>query len=35
MGYAPLLELLEPAIADGHKRIAVIGIPAKSMRFVR
>ena len=29
MGYAPLLELLEPAIADGHKRIAVIGIPCQ------
>jgi len=29
MGYAPLLELLEPAIADGHKRLAVIGIPCQ------
>ena len=29
MGYAPLLELLEPAIAAGHKRIAVIGIPCQ------
>jgi coenzyme F420 hydrogenase subunit beta len=29
MGYAPLLEQLEPAIATGHKRIAVIGIPCQ------
>ena len=29
MGYAPLLELLEPAIAAGHKRLAVIGIPCQ------
>ena len=29
MGYAPLLELLEPAIAAGHTRIAVIGIPCQ------
>lgn len=29
MGYAPLLQHLEPAIADGHKRIAVIGIPCQ------
>ena len=29
MGYAPLLEQLEPAIAAGHKRIAVIGIPCQ------
>ncbi len=29
MGYAPLLALLEPAIAAGHKRIAVIGIPCQ------
>ena len=27
MGYAPLLQLLEPALAQGHKRLAVIGIP--------
>ncbi|MFM9852954.1 MAG: Coenzyme F420 hydrogenase/dehydrogenase, beta subunit C-terminal domain [Sphingomonadaceae bacterium] len=29
MGYAPLLALLEPAVAQGHKRIAVIGIPCQ------
>jgi coenzyme F420 hydrogenase subunit beta len=29
MGYAPLLSLLEPASAAGHKRIAVIGIPCQ------
>ncbi|MEJ6396820.1 Coenzyme F420 hydrogenase/dehydrogenase, beta subunit C-terminal domain [Yoonia sp. 208BN28-4] len=29
MGYAPLLALLEPAKAAGHKRIAVIGIPCQ------
>jgi coenzyme F420 hydrogenase subunit beta len=29
MGYAPLLALLEPAIAEGHRRIAVIGIPCQ------
>jgi coenzyme F420 hydrogenase subunit beta len=29
MGYAPLLALLEPAAAGGHKRIAVIGIPCQ------
>ena len=29
MGYAPLLELLEPAIAAGHTRVAVIGIPCQ------
>ena len=29
MGYAPLLEQLEPAIAAGHKRLAVIGIPCQ------
>lgn len=29
MGYAPLLELLEPARAAGHKRLAVIGIPCQ------
>ncbi len=29
MGYAPLLALLEPAIAAGHKRIGVIGIPCQ------
>ena len=29
MGYAPLLSLLEPAIAQGHKRLAVIGIPCQ------
>ncbi|RXF17900.1 coenzyme F420 hydrogenase, partial [Enterococcus faecalis] len=26
MGYAPLLALLEPARAAGHRRIAVVGI---------
>ena len=29
MGYAPLLALVEPAIAMGHKRLAVIGIPCQ------
>jgi coenzyme F420 hydrogenase subunit beta len=29
MGYAPLLALLEPAHAAGHRRIAVIGIPCQ------
>ena len=29
MGYAPLLALLEPAVAAGHRRIAVIGIPCQ------
>jgi len=29
MGYAPLLSLLEPAVQDGHKRVAVIGIPCQ------
>ena len=29
MGYAPLLQLLEPALAQGHKRLAVIGIPCQ------
>jgi len=29
MGYAPLLALLEPARAQGFKRIAVIGIPCQ------
>ena len=29
MGYAPLLELLEPAIEAGHRRLAVIGIPCQ------
>jgi coenzyme F420 hydrogenase subunit beta len=29
MGYAPLLALLEPAAAQGFKRIAVIGIPCQ------
>ena len=29
MGYAPLLALLEPALAQGHRRIAVIGIPCQ------
>jgi coenzyme F420 hydrogenase subunit beta len=29
MGYAPLLALLEPAIARGYKRLAVIGIPCQ------
>ena len=29
MGWAPVLALLEPAIAAGHKRIAVIGIPCQ------
>ena len=29
MGYAPLLALLEPARAAGHKRMAVIGIPCQ------
>ena len=29
MGYAPLLALLEPALAQGFKRLAVIGIPCQ------
>lgn len=29
MGYAPLLALLEPARAEGHRRLAVIGIPCQ------
>ncbi len=29
MGFAPLLALLEPARAAGHRRIAVIGIPCQ------
>ena len=29
MGYAPLLALLEPALAAGHKRLAVVGIPCQ------
>lgn len=29
MGYAPLLALLEPALAAGHRRIAMIGVPCQ------
>ena len=29
MGYAPLIALVEPALAQGHKRLAVIGIPCQ------
>ncbi len=29
MGYAPLIGLVEPALAQGHKRLAVIGIPCQ------
>ena len=29
MGYAPLIEQVEPALAQGHKRLAVIGIPCQ------
>ena len=29
MGYAPLLAALEPAMAAGHRRIAVVGIPCQ------
>lgn len=29
MGYAPLISLVEPAIAQGYKRLAVIGIPCQ------
>lgn len=29
MGYAPVLALLEPAIAAGHRRIAMVGIPCQ------
>jgi coenzyme F420 hydrogenase subunit beta len=29
MGYAPLLAEVEPALAAGHKRLAVIGIPCQ------
>ncbi len=29
MGYAPLLQLLEPARDAGHKRLAIVGIPCQ------
>ncbi len=29
MGYAPLLSLLEPARARGHRRLAIVGIPCQ------
>ena len=29
MGYAPLLALLEPAVAAGHRRVGIIGIPCQ------
>ncbi len=29
MGYAPLLALLEPALARGYRRLAVVGIPCQ------
>ncbi len=29
MGYAPLLSVIEPAVAAGHRRLAVIGIPCQ------
>ncbi len=29
MGYAPLIALVEPALAQGHKRLAVIGVPCQ------
>ena len=29
MGYAPLISLVEPALQQGHKRLAVIGIPCQ------
>jgi coenzyme F420 hydrogenase subunit beta len=29
MGYAPILALLEPAIAAGHRRIAIVGVPCQ------
>lgn len=29
MGYAPVLAALEPAVAAGHRRIAVVGIPCQ------
>jgi coenzyme F420 hydrogenase subunit beta len=29
MGYAPLLALLEPAVAKGYRRLAIIGIPCQ------
>lgn len=29
MGYAPLVALVEPALAQGHKRLAVIGVPCQ------
>ena len=29
MGYAPLLALLEPALQQGYKRLAIIGIPCQ------
>ncbi|MEL6265446.1 MAG: Coenzyme F420 hydrogenase/dehydrogenase, beta subunit C-terminal domain [Pseudomonadota bacterium] len=30
MGYAPLLALVEPAIAAGHRRLAVVAIPCQT-----
>ncbi len=35
MGYAPLLALLEPAIAAGHRRIGVIAIPCQTYALRR
>ena len=32
MGYAPLLALLEPALKQGYKRLAIIGIPVPGLR---
>lgn len=29
MGYAPLIALVEPALAQGHRRLAVIGVPCQ------
>jgi coenzyme F420 hydrogenase subunit beta len=29
MGYAPLIALVEPALQQGHKRLAVIGVPCQ------
>lgn len=30
MGYAPLVALIEPALAQGHKRLAVVAIPCQT-----
>ena len=32
MGYAPLLALLEPAIAQGFNRLAIIGVDRETIK---